>query len=234
MRFRHSADMKRNAKLARLLPADVTESELFKQAITHRSAGGSNNERLEFLGDSVLGLTISEYLFRQAPDADEGDLSRLRASLVRGESLAEIGLALDLGDSLRLGPGELKSGGFRRKSILEDALEAIIGAVYLLKGLEFTRGFIHSLFARQLDNLPDPETLKDPKSRLQEWLQSRGYDVPAYQVLSTSGQAHNRRFVAECRIPALKLVCQHEGASRRKAEQGAAEQALQKILESDV
>ncbi len=226
--------MKRNTKLAQLLPAEVTESELFKQAITHRSAGGKNNERLEFLGDSVLSLTISEYLYRHAPDADEGDLSRLRASLVRGESLARIGLSLDLGEILRLGPGELKSGGFRRKSILEDALEAIIGAVYLTKGLEFTRNFVHTLFSRQLEALPDPETLKDPKSRLQEWLQSRGYEVPNYQVLSTSGKAHNRRFVAECRIPALQIVCQHEGSSRRKAEQGAAEQALQKILASDV
>jgi len=223
----------RQTRLTRLLPEEVTRSDLFQQAITHRSMGGRNNERLEFLGDSVLNLTISEYLFEHAPQADEGDLSRLRSSLVRGESLAEIGLALELGDLLRLGSGELKSGGYRRKSIIEDALEAIIGAVYLIKGQAFTREFIHELFGDRLTTLPDPKTLKDPKSRLQEWLQSRGADVPDYRLLSARGKAHNMTFKAECRVPSLDIVTEAEGSSRRKAEQAAAQKALDSIPGAD-
>ncbi len=222
--------MKRQTRLTRLLPEEVIDSDLFRQAITHRSMSSRNNERLEFLGDSVLNLTISEYLFEHAPEADEGDLSRLRASLVRGESLAAIGLDLELGELLRLGSGELKSGGFRRKSIIEDALEAIIGAVYLLKGQAFTREFIFRLFGDRLANLPDPKSLKDPKSRLQEWLQSRGENLPDYSLLDTSGKAHNMMFKAECRVPSQQIVTQAEASSRRKAEQAAAQKALDMIL----
>lgn len=219
--------MKRGTKLYQLLNEEIRNSDLFQTAITHRSVGRNNNERLEFLGDSVLNISISEYLFRHMPDADEGDLSRLRSHLVRGETLADIGIDNFLGDQLRLGPGELRSGGFRRRSIIEDALEAIIGAVFLLKGFEYTRQFIYDLFGEKLIDLPSAQSLKDPKSQLQEWLQSRGHPVPEYEVLSTSGKAHQMTFNTVCRIPSLKIQCENSDTSRRKAEQGAAVLAMQ-------
>jgi ribonuclease-3 len=214
----------------KLLDADILDSDIFQKAITHRSMGKKNNERLEFLGDSVLGLVISDFLFEYFPNAKEGELSRLRSHLVRGTTLSKIAAESHLGDYLNLGEGELKSGGFRRESIMEDALEAIIGAVYTIKGFDYARGYILSLFGERLNNLPDPELLKDPKSRLQEWLQSEGRPVPSYRVLDISGDAHQQKFLTECRIESLDIVTQAEGTSRRKAEQSAAEKALKIVL----
>ena len=225
--------MKRGTKLYELLDEEIRNSDLFRTAITHRSVGSHNNERLEFLGDSILSISITEYLYRNMPDAPEGDLSRLRSHLVRGETLADIGVDNFLGDQLKLGPGELKSGGFRRRSIIEDALEAIIGAVFLLKGFEFTRQFIYDLFGDKLIDLPSAQSLKDPKSQLQEWLQSQGHPVPEYEVLSTSGKAHQMIFNTVCRIPALSIICENSGSSRRKAEQGAAVMAMQQAIASN-
>jgi ribonuclease-3 len=217
-------------KVLKLLDDDILNSDVFQKAVTHRSVGKKNNERLEFLGDSVLGLVITDYLFKQLPTTKEGELSRLRSHLVRGTTLAEIAAESNLGDYLKLGEGELKSGGFRRESIMEDALEAIIGAVYTIKGFDYVREYILALFSKRLANLPDPETLKDPKSRLQEWLQSKGKPVPVYRVLDITGDAHQQEFLTECRIESLDIITHAQGASRRKAEQSAAEKALAQVL----
>jgi len=221
------------SKVLELLDPDILESDAFKKAVTHRSMGKKNNERLEFLGDSVLGLVMTEYLFKNLPQSKEGELSRLRSYLVRGTTLSEIAAESNLGDYLKLGEGELKSGGFRRDSIMEDALEAIIGAVYMVKDYDYARNYILTLFTERLDNLPNPDSLKDPKSRLQEWLQSQGQPVPTYRVLDISGDAHQQQFLTECRIDSLKIVTHAEGASRRKAEQSAAEKALALVLKSE-
>ncbi len=223
--------MARRPSLLQYLDEELLASELFQQAITHRSAGRRHNERLEFLGDSVLNLIVSQHLYRHRPEATEGELSRLRAHLVRGETLAEIAAASELGRYLKLGSGELKSGGQRRESIMEDALEAIIGAVYELRGFEAARDFVHALYGARLDELPEAEALKDPKSRLQEWLQGRGEPVPEYRVLDVRGEPHRQVFRVECRIPSRDLVTVAEGGSRRKAEQAAAEQALARLQE---
>lgn len=220
-------------KILKPLDTDILNSDVFQKAVTHRSMGKKNNERLEFLGDSVLGLVITDYLFKHLPDSKEGELSRLRSHLVRGTTLSEIAAESNLGDYLKLGEGELKSGGFRRDSIMEDALEAIIGAVYTVKGFDYAQKYILTLFAERLENLPDPESLKDPKSRLQEWLQSEGQPVPAYRVLDISGDAHQQQFLTECRIDNLNIVTHAEGASRRKSEQAAAEKALSVVLKGE-
>ena len=225
--------MGHKSKVLELLDPDILESDAFKKAVTHRSMGKKNNERLEFLGDSVLGLVMTEYLFKNLPQSKEGELSRLRSYLVRGTTLSEIAAESNLGDYLKLGEGELKSGGFRRESIMEDALEAIIGAVYMVKDYDYARNYILTLFTERLENLPDPDSLKDPKSRLQEWLQSQGQPVPTYRVLDISGDAHQQQFLTECRIDSLKIVTHAEGASRRKAEQSAAEKALALVLKSE-
>ena len=217
-------------RLLQLLDREVLDSEWFAKAITHRSASKKNNERLEFLGDSVLSLVIANHLFDRFPDVNEGDLSRLRSHLVRGATLARIAAANQLGDYLKLGAGELKSGGFRRESIMEDAFEAIIGAAYLVKGFDYVRGYILDVFRDELANLPDPASLKDPKSRLQEWLQSRSRPLPEYRVLDISGEAHDQTFTAECRVSEPEIVTQAQGSSRRKAEQAAAALALEKVL----
>ena len=211
------------------LDDDVKSTPLFQQAITHRSASKDNNECLEFLGDSVLSLIITEYLYQHLPEADEGELSRLRASLVNGETLGQIGKENNLGDVIKLGSGELKSGGHRRESIMEDALEAIIGAAFSLRGFDYTKNFVLQLFSERLKNLPDPETLKDPKTRLQEWLQAKGDNVPVYKVLEIAGQAHQQIFTAECRIESQNIATLGKGSSRRKAEQAAAEAAFKRI-----
>ncbi len=216
----------RKSRLFTLLDEDVLTSDLLTKAITHRSMGKKNNERLEFLGDSVLNLVITTYLFNLLPDSDEGELSRMRSHLVKGTTLTEIALENELGDHLLLGPGELKSGGFRRHSIMEDALEAIIGAVYLLKGFAYTEDYILKVYASRLQNLPKQETLKDPKSRLQEWLQSRNKDLPVYTVLEVTGEAHNQNFLCECRVDVYSVATSAKGGSRRKAEQQAANDAL--------
>lgn len=218
-------------KLTKLLSPELMATDTFVRAITHRSANGKNNERMEFLGDSVLGLIITTELYRQMPRASEGYLSRLRASLVNENTLAQLSADLALGDFLRLGPGELKSGGFRRKSILADALEALIGCIYLEQGLEKSQAFVLGIFQEKLADLPSEDALKDPKSRLQEFLQSRGHDIPDYELMGVEGEAHRQTFTAECRIPVLSIITQGISGSRRKAEQSAAALAFKQVIE---
>ena len=203
---------------------------LFEVALTHRSAGSRNNERLEFLGDSILSLTISTELFHRFPQAKEGQLSRMRASLVKGETLAKLARELSLGDYLVLGSGELKSGGFRRESILADAMEAIFGAILLDSDVEQVRDIILALYRPLLDKASPERVMKDPKTRLQEHLQSRHHPLPDYRVLSVTGADHNQHFVVRCAVPALDQSVDGEGGSRRKAEQAAAD-AMLTILE---
>ncbi len=216
-------------KLKQLLGSELMATDTFVRAITHRSADGKHNERMEFLGDSVLGLIITTALYTRIPRASEGYLSRLRASLVNESALAGIAAELALGDFLRLGPGELKSGGFRRKSILADALEALIGCIYLEEGLESATRFVHAAYGSRLENLPSEDDLKDPKSRLQEFLQSRGYDLPEYNLIDVQGEAHKQTFTAECVIAKLGICTQGTASSRRKAEQEAAGLAFQQV-----
>lgn len=211
---------------------ECRDPALLEAALTHRSAGGSHNERLEFLGDAVLNCVVARLVFDEFAAADEGDLSRFRASLVSGESLAVIAAEIDLGSQLRLGSGELKSGGFRRKSILADALEALFGAVYLDGGFEAAAGVVERLFVPRLDRLPSAAELKDPKTRLQEALQARGLPLPAYSVESISGEAHNQLFEVRCSVSSLGLKVSASGPSRRRAEQAAAQLLLSALREA--
>ncbi len=219
------------SKLEQSLNYQFKKIELLKEALTHRSASSRNNERLEFLGDSVLNFVIAADLFQRYPGSPEGDLSRLRASLVNKEGLFTISRQLQLGDYLILGSGELKSGGFRRNSILADAVEAIFGAVYLDSEFERCRQLILSLYQQQLENIPDADSLKDPKTRLQELLQSRKYSLPRYSVVEVTGQAHNQQFRVACEIDELDLSCEGKSTSRRKAEQQAAENIIKLVKE---
>lgn len=212
------------------LPKEITTSKLFNSALTHRSAGKDNNERLEFLGDAVLGLVIANILFKKFPNCDEGDLSRLRAHLVCKRALAALAKEAKLSAVLKLGAGEKKSGGHFRASILADCLEAIIGAVYLLKGFDFTSEFIKSLYAKSLEELPEIDELKDPKTRLQEYLQSRQIDVPSYIVLKEWGEGNNKRFSVKCIIKELDINSEGEEKSKKKAEQLAASKLLKSLL----
>jgi len=202
---------------------------LFVIALTHRSADGPNNERLEFLGDSVLNLLLSERLYREFPMASEGDLSRLRARLVSEEPLAEIAQAMQLGELLSLGSGELKTGGFRRQSILADAFEALCGALYLDGGLEAVRATIGPMFEARIAALPEPSTLKDAKTRLQEFLQANGRALPQYTVKRTSGEPHAQTFLVSCIVAHASIETEGEGPSRRRAEQIAAQAALRAL-----
>lgn len=199
---------------------------LFVAAMTHRSAPGRNNERLEFLGDAVLNLVVAEHLYRAFPECTEGDLSRLRARIVSSEPLAEVSAELGLGDELLLGSGELKTGGFRRKSILADALEAVCGAVFLDSGLDEARRVIETLFQSRIAALPPPDALKDAKTQLQEYLQSRGHPLPRYSVDRIEGEAHAQVFWVTCEVAMLRVRAQGSGSSRRRAEQEAAERVL--------
>lgn len=219
--------------LGRALHYQFQDSQLLESAVTHRSAGSNNNERLEFLGDAVLGYVIAEWLFERFPGASEGKLSRLRASLVKRDTLADIARELEIGEYLRLGSGELKSGGFRRDSILADALEAILGAIVLDSGggLDSCRDIIHRLFAGKVERLSSVSELKDPKTRLQEFLQSRKLDLPSYEVQQVTGKAHKQHFVVECRVDVLKMLVKGEGSSRRRAEQVAAEKMLAELTQ---
>lgn len=204
-------------------------AELLQQALTHRSFSGVNNERLEFLGDSVLNFIIAHQLFNLFPDLPEGDLSRLRAKLVKESSLAEIAMTLHLGDVLKLGEGELKSAGWRRPSILADALEAIVGAVYLDGGFAAAEQVVITLYRDKLTTI-DPKVIdKDAKSQLQEYLQSKKMDLPEYQVVTIEGEAHAQTFTVECHIRKLKLTTTGAGTSRRVAEQQAAKLAMESI-----
>jgi ribonuclease-3 len=211
------------------LSYEARDLDLFRAALTHRSATGANNERLEFLGDAVINLVIAQTLYGAYPQADEGDLSRLRARLVSAAPLAEIALALGLGAALQLGAGELKTGGFRRESILADALEALCGAIFLDRGLEAVQPVVARLFAARIAQLPDPQTLKDAKTRLQEYLQSRSLDLPGYAVFAVHGEDHAQTFSVRCEVPGLALTTHGEGSSRRRAEQEAAARMLAAI-----
>lgn len=206
-----------------------TQPELLQQALTHRSFSASNNERLEFLGDSVLNFIIAHQLFNLFPNLPEGDLSRLRAKLVKEASLAEIATDLHLGDALKLGEGELKSAGWRRPSILADALEAIVGAVYLDGGFDAAQKVVALLYRDKLSTI-DPKAIdKDAKSQLQEYLQSKKMELPEYQVVSIEGEAHAQTFTVQCFIKKLKLTTTGVGTSRRVAEQQAAKLAMDNI-----
>jgi ribonuclease-3 len=213
--------------LAERLGIRFSDPGLLDQALTHRSFGPANNERLEYLGDAVLSFVVAEMLFRRFPAASEGELSRYRASLVSGEALAALAAELGLGERLRLGDGEMKSGGQRRATILADALEAVFGAVFLDQGLDATRTAAERLLDGALAALPEAAALKDPKTRLQEWLQGRGHALPAYTVLEVCGEPHEQRFRVRCDVPELALTAVAEGSSRRRAEQEAAQRILE-------
>ena len=203
---------------------------LLREALTHRSFGILHNERLEFVGDAVLNCAIAAMLFERFPRTQEGELSRARANLVNRDTLAQIARRIDLGAHIRLGEGELKSGGADRASIIADALEAIVGAVFLDGGFAAARAAIDNIYADLLRDA-DPSTLgKDPKTRLQEWLQGRRYPVPEYAVVATSGEAHAQHFEVDCRIAALSMVTHGTGPSRRAAEQEAAASALARLV----
>mgnify|MGYP000638297460 CR=1 FL=1 len=213
-------------RLSKKLGYTFNNTDLLLQALTHRSAKGTHNERLEFLGDSILGFVIAEVLYQQFPSHDEGDLTRMRSSLVRGVTLAEIGRGFNLGEYLILGPGELKSGGHRRDSILEDAVEAIIGAVYLDSDNDTAKALVLSWFADRLEIIKPGNEQKDPKTRLQEYLQAKQLPLPKYDVLSIEGSAHEQLFKVSCKVTDLKNSIVGQGGSRRIAEQEAAAQAL--------
>jgi ribonuclease-3 len=200
---------------------------LLGAALTHRSAGTQHNERLEFLGDAVLNCSVARLLFDTQPDADEGALSRLRATLVSGESLAQVAQRLGLGEHLKLGPGELKSGGFRRASILADTLEAIIGAIFLDVGFDAAAAAVERILGARLASLPAAELLKDPKTRLQESLQAHGLALPVYTLTAVTGDAHAQSFTVLCEVPVFELAAVGEGGSRRRAEQLAATRLLE-------
>ena len=217
------------SSLTHQLEYTFKDEALLTEALTHRSVSSRNNERLEFLGDGILNFVIADRIFEQFPDMQEGDMSRLRASLVNKNTLADIARTLNLGEYLRLGAGEMKSGGFRRESILADAVESIFGAVYRDSGFDECKKLILRLYEDKLENIPDAQSLKDPKTRLQEILQSHRLPLPVYNVLDISGKVHNQVFKVECRIDSLECVTTAEGGSRRKAEQSAAEQAIVEI-----
>lgn len=207
------------------------DESLVSLALTHRSYSGSqNNERLEFLGDSVLNFIIGEALFKQFPQAKEGQLSRLRASLVKGTTLAELGKQFQLNKYIRLGPGELKSGGSKRNSTLADAVEAIIGAIYLESGFEVCQKVVHAWFESRLKQLSLSDTVKDNKTRLQEYLQSQKLSLPSYNIVSIVGQSHCQTFIIECVVDGCDQPFVGEGSSRRHAEQQAAGKALNALM----
>jgi ribonuclease-3 len=215
--------------VARKLGHTFVDQALFRTALTHRSFGVPNNERLEFLGDGILDFVIADALYHRFPELPEGDLSRLRANLVRQETLHRLALTLGLGEFLRLGEGELRSGGTQRPSILADALEALFGAIYLDAGFNAAQAVIVKLYAPLIDELKPGQFQKDAKTRLQEWLQGKKKALPRYQVIEATGAAHEQRFEVACEIdnPSLRTV--GHGSSRRIAEQVAAEQALKEL-----
>lgn len=206
----------------RLLGGPAAHPELLQQALTHRSASPVNNERLEFLGDAVLSLVIAEVLLERFPNADEGELSRRRAALVNQDALAAIARGLEIGDYLTLGAGEVRTGGHARDSILADALEALFGALYLDQGYARVRELLLDLFDEALAEVAARDVRKDPKTRLQEWLQGRRRSVPEYEVLDISGDDHAQRFRVRCRLRDADAQTVGEGSSRRRAEQAAA------------
>ena len=225
-------DKERQASLSRIIHYTFNDPSFMIMALTHRSFSSQHNERLEFLGDSVLSFLIANELYKRFPRIDEGDLSRLRAQLVKESSLSTIATSMGLGDFIRLGEGELKSAGWRRPSILADTFESIIGAIYLDGGVEPTHEFVLRFFETQLNEI-DPKLIqKDPKTLLQELLQSKKSDLPIYTVVSIEGEAHSQTFTIECHIKKSNIKTQGVGNSRRIAEQEAASKAYQLMLES--
>lgn len=214
---------------SRRLGHHFADPALLELALTHRSVGGDNNERLEFLGDSIVNFVIAEALFQRFPAAREGQLSRLRARLVKGQTLAELAREMQFGDYLSLGSGEMKSGGHRRESILADAVEAVIGAIYLDAGMETVRVRVLAWYAARLEAISLQDTQKDPKTRLQEFLQSRQLPLPRYEVVAVEGEAHDQTFTVECHTDYLAEHTTGIGSSRRHAEQQAAAQALARL-----
>jgi ribonuclease-3 len=214
----------------RLPGYDFVEPGLLAQALTHRSAAPAHNERLEFLGDALVNLIVAEALYRLWPKADEGTLTRARAELVRESSLAAIARSMDLGAHLVLGPGEMKSGGHRRDSILADALEAIVGAIHLDAGFDACSKAVLPWFEAAIAALPPPNKIgKDAKTRLQEWLQARGKPLPVYRLIGESGDEHAKQFRVACAIAEPAIECEGEATSRRAAEQIAAECVLKQV-----
>lgn len=220
------------ARLQEILGYRFRDPKLLALALTHRSAGGRNNERLEFLGDSILNHVVAEYLYHQFPRAREGEMSRMRAALVRGDTLARVAREMGLGEFIQLGGGERKSGGHRRVSILADALEAVLGAILLDGGVEACRRCLHAWFAEHLAAVESAAVAKDPKTRLQEYLQGRAQPLPQYELLRVEGEPHAQSFLVACRLSKPSLVVEGSGSSRRKAEQAAAGGALDRLLES--
>ena len=217
---------KNEARLQQALGHAFADAGLLRQALTHRSYGSPHNERLEFLGDSVLNCAAAHQLYEAFPLIPEGSLSRLRANLVRQETLADIATSLALGEHLRLGEGELKSGGFRRPSILADALESLIGAIFIDAGFEAAAAAVRRLLAPPIAVIDPQVSGKDAKTSLQEWLQGRREPLPEYRLVATEGQAHDQEFVVECRLKDERHVSQGRGKSRRAAEQEAAQAML--------
>lgn len=221
-------------KVGQIFDYQFINESLLLLALTHRSMGVNNNERLEFLGDSILGMVISSELYKRFPKEKEGVLTRLRSSLVKGETLSEIAAELNLGEYIQLGSGELKSGGFRRASTLADAVESIIGAIYLDSckdnGIAVIEKIILKIFTSRINNCEPSGVLKDPKTRLQEFLQSKGLPVPTYSVISISGKEHQQTFKVSCSIEGFANHFNATGSSRRKAEQAAAEKALKTLI----
>lgn len=215
----------RGGSLGKKLGYDFRQPRLLQRALTHRSYAAKHNERLEFLGDSILGCVISRHLYDRYPQLSEGELSRLRSSLVKEETLALLARQIDLGSHLRLGEGELKSAGFRRPSILADALEALIGGVFLDAGFAEAERVVLGLYAPYLQKVDVQGLGKDAKTLLQEYLQGNRIPLPVYRVLATLGEAHSQIFQVECAIPALKVAAKGEGSTRRNAEQQAAQAA---------
>ncbi|MGP1956809.1 MAG: ribonuclease III [Arsenophonus sp. NC-PE1-MAG3] len=217
-------------QLQRKLGYTFKQTELLKQTLTHRSASSIHNERLEFLGDSILSFVITNDLYHRFPKVDEGDMSRMRATLVRGNTLAELAREFDLGECLCLGLGELKSGGFRRESILADTIEALIGSIFLDSNIQMTERIVLSWYNTRLIEISPGYKQKDPKTRLQEYLQGRHLPLPSYLIFQVRGEAHDQEFTIHCQVSDIKESVKGVGSSRRKAEQAAAEHAL-KILE---
>ena len=215
--------------LLKTLGRGFADEGLLELALTHRSAGGRNNERLEFLGDALINACVAEALYRRHGDLEEGDLSRLRANLVNQEALAEVAREMDLGSYLVLGPGELKTGGHRRASILADALEALVGAVFLDAGFDAAQDVVLRMLETRLAAPPPTESLKDPKTRLQEVLQARDLPLPVYAVESVRGEPHRQMFRVSCSVETLDVRTEGEAGSRRAAEQEAARHALERI-----
>ncbi len=221
----------RYARLLARLGYAFSDSGLLGRALTHRSRGGENYERLEFLGDSVLGLVIADAIYRRFPGLSEGELTRVRAGLVRRESLARLARDIEIGDYLQLGEGELKSGGYDRDSILADALEAVFGAVFVDGGFEKAREMIERLYSASLASIDPTAVIKDPKTRLQEYLQKQSLGVPTYSMLEITGDPHQQHFVVECVVSGLTQPVRGEGGSRRAAEQEAAAKAYASLTE---